>query len=79
MTTLKPQDVDGVAVLCEKCGTAIAKQSESEAKETAHNHNATRHAGENVAQAITTKVDVDTSKVTKEQRERFVQQIMGLL
>jgi len=79
MTTLKPEDVDGVAVLCESCGTAITKPSEEQAKQTASGHNDSRHNGESVAEAVTSTVDVDASQLPTEQRKKFIQQVIALL
>lgn len=79
MTTLKPEDTVGVPVLCESCGTAIAKENEASARQTAEKHNESRHDGEEVAKAITSPYDVDTSELSPSRENAFVRDIISLL
>lgn len=74
MTKLKAGDVDGIPVLCEKCGTIIIKDTEEEADEVAELHNESRHGGDGVAVVVTGEYDVSTSEVGNTME--FVQNIM---
>ena len=79
MTTLNPDHVNGTAVICESCGTAIEKPNNTSAEQTAEEHNKRRHDDEDVATAVTSEVDVDTSDLPREKKKRFVRQIVDLL
>lgn len=79
MTTLRAESTDGIPIICETCGTAIEKETKRKAEQVAFDHNDERHNGASVARAVTSEVDVDTSELETEQKERFLRQITEMV
>jgi len=79
MTTLKEQDVDGVPVLCEECGTVTTKGDVGHAKAVRDHHNEKRHGNKKVAVVVEEEYDVDTEKIPTGQKKDFMRRIVDLV
>jgi len=79
MTKLNPEDVDGIPVICEVCGTALEKDEMDEASEAAEKHNESRHEGDEVAVVVDEVYDVDTRKVKGSRGSDFLKSLLKLV
>lgn len=79
MTKFDPENVDGVPVICEKCGTATVKEGIEEAESVAENHNDIQHDSNDVAVAVVEEHDINIGEVPESKRRGFVRSILEMV